>query len=294
MISSIDDLLMGSKQESQSEINDTEYDTPEAGDSVIGDDSPYEESSQDHKDESDEGIDNDSDQQLTKYDEYGNENPDDDEDKPLYSKKELNERINKAIRQRFNRGDDETTNKEIKKATQDFQYNENSDDSWQQQLENFVEKAVIKMNQKHEQAQRDRKEEQIREDLQKKFVADMSKFNDFEDVVGHQPITPAMSYALRAIEKPASFIYAASKNHSSELERISRIPDEYAQIVEMGKLEERMRKQKQTTQAPKPIPRTREDSAPTPKKVKNDTSLDDLLMKEDAKRRDSLNRMRGR
>lgn len=290
MISSIDDLLMSGKQESQPDIKEPEYTEPEDGDSVIGEDSPYEESEQESSDYHEEEQEESS---SKEYDEYGNENSSD-EDKPVYSKKDLNERINKAMRQRLNRGESEDRIHQKQEIAKDFQYNENSDDSWQQQLESFVENAVVKMNQKQEQVQRDNKEKQIREDLQKKFVADMSKFNDFEDVVGYQSITPAMSYALRAIDKPASFIYAASKNYSAELDRISRLPDEYAQIVEMGKLEERMKKTKQSTQAPKPISRTKEESAPPPKKQKRDTSFDDLLAKEDAKRKEQIRNRRGR
>ena len=65
-------------------------------------------------------------------------------------------------------------------------------------------------------------------------------------------------------------------------------------MTEMGRLEERMRKNKPTTKAPKPLGRTPEDAhAPQPKK-KEEPNGDDLLARADAKRLNTVKqRLRG-
>jgi hypothetical protein len=52
----------------------------------------------------------------------------------------------------------------------------------------------------------------------------------------------------------------------------------------MGKLEERMRKNKPTTKAPRPLGRTPEDAPSKTKAKEKDSSGDDLLARADAKR----------
>jgi len=70
-----------------------------------------------------------------------------------------------------------------------------------------------------------------------------------------------MTYALRGLPDPAAFIYAASKRHPQELARISQIGDPAAQIMEMGRLEERMRKSAPSTKAPRPVSKSRDDAS---------------------------------
>ena len=63
-----------------------------------------------------------------------------------------------------------------------------------------------------------------------------------------------MVIATRGMQDPAAFIYAAAKTQAPELERISRIQDPISQVVELGRLEERMRKSRASvSQAPRPI-----------------------------------------
>ena len=122
----------------------------------------------------------------------------------------------------------------------------------------------------------------------------MDRFSDFKDVVGSQPITDPMTYALRGMNDPSAFIYAASKRAPQELQRISNISDPYVQMVEMGKLEERMRKTPMTTKAPRPVSKTVDNSSIPVQQKKGEPSIEDLIAHADAKRRAQLTSRRGR
>jgi hypothetical protein len=78
-------------------------------------------------------------------------------------------------------------------------------------------------------------------------------------------------------------MYAAVNRSPEEIKRIANIADPYAQMVEMGKLEERMRKTKSTTKAPRPLSRTREDSS-IAHKSDREPSIEDLIAQSDRKR----------
>jgi hypothetical protein len=103
-----------------------------------------------------------------------------------------------------------------------------------------------------------------------------------------------MTYALRGLSDPAAFIYAASKRHPQELARISQIADPAAQIMEMGRLEERMRKAPVGTKAPKPISKTRDEGGLPAQAKKKEQTIEDLIAHSDAKRRAQLQQKRGR
>jgi len=214
-------------------------------------------------------------------DDYGNEKP----KAKTYSEDQLNERINKAVRDRIARMERNNPQAEAPKqqAKPDFEYNPESEESWQNQLEGFVEQTVSRMNSKKEQQQQQAREQQTHNDFEVKFHEGMSKFNDFTDVVGAQNVTDAMTIATRSMNDPAAFLYAASKRHSAELQRISQLPDQYAQMVEIGKLEERMKKSKPSTKAPAPVSKTRADSS-MPTQSSKEPTIEDLIAHADAKR----------
>ncbi len=252
------------------EVDSSEHDTDES-DSIIsggaGESGELEEEREDKRE----------------YDAYGNEKP----APKTYTEDEVNEKINKAVRERLARGNPQQPNQQAvqQQAKKDFEYNPESDESWQQQLELFVEQTVSKMSQKQYAQQEQQRENQAHEEFQDKFTQGMGKFGDFKEVVGSQPITDPMTLALRGMQDPASFIYAASKRHPAELTRISQIPDKYSQMVEMGKLEERMRKSPVgTTKAPRPVSRTSEDTGLPASKKKSEPSIEDLIAKSEARK----------
>jgi hypothetical protein len=118
-------------------------------------------------------------------------------------------------------------------------------------------------------------------EFQTKFNASASKYKYFEDVVTKAAFTPEMVIASRGMADPAAFIYAAAKTQGKEIERISQIQDRMVQAVELGKLEERMRRTRQATNAPRPLDTPRGDVTEKATKPRN---IDDLIRLEDARR----------
>lgn len=151
---------------------------------------------------------------------------------------------------------------------------------WEQQLESFVVNTLAKREQQAT-IQRQQYAEQAKQlEFERKFNANAHKYDDFVEVTHDAPITPLMIASTRGLENPATFIYAAAKSQAKELERISRLTDPYAVAVEMGRLEERMRKQRATTKAPAPL-ETHTSDAMTKTKPRN---VDDIFRTQEKKR----------
>lgn len=233
--------------------------------------------------------------QTEARDDYGNER-----EKPrVYTEDEVNERINKAVRDRLARVKSPDaplphTQTQTSATPDGFNYNPNEEGNWEQQLEAFVEQTFNKINQRQLTRQQEMQEQNARAEFEDKFINGMERFNDFREVVRPDAMTDAMTLALRGIKDPAAFVYAASKRQPEELSRIKQIQDPYAQMVEIGRLEERMRKAANGTSAPRPVSRTTGDAhMPESKKAKEDT-IEDLIARSDAKRRAQLTAKRGR
>lgn len=290
--SSIDEMLLGGGTPSTPATPESSYEEPE-----IKQDEP-ESSYEEPEDSEDLGETEDDETPESKkkepeHDDYGNP-----KDKPrTYTEDEVNERINKAIRERLARGNhnnQQPTPQQVATQAQDFEYNPDSAESWQTQLEKFVETTVSRMGARQAEIQQRQQDEQHHAEFVDKFERGMSRFADFREVVSSQPVTDPMTYALRGLSDPAAFIYAASKRHPQELSRISQLPDPYAQMVEMGKLEERMRKAAPGTKAPKPVSRSLDDGTMPAQSKKKEASIEDLIAKSDAKRRAQLENKRRR
>jgi hypothetical protein len=301
-ISSIDDLLAGvgnsqqaatpehkDKLEKQIEekapVEEIEPETPSYDDepeekleAETPDDEPEDEQNPEPEDVKDE------------LDEYGNK-------KELMSRhmKERLEKKEKEHRREIEQRDFELqqlrqqlsnqgASKEVQQAVKDFKFDPKDDTGWEQQLSEFVKATVQNMNVEQQHKERQVQEQRIEREFSQKFTKGMERFGDFREIVGKQPIDDAMTLSLRGMADPAAFIYAASKRNPQELERISKLADPYARMVEMGKLEERMRRNKTTTKTPKPLGRPREDATTKAPVKERDTSGDDLLAKADAKR----------
>lgn len=303
--SNIDDLLMSGKTATQPETPEHQYEDdlgmPDHGQPTEVDYGQSEEVNSEKNPQTDQNQYEDEPEgdegealQSPEMDEYGNEKA-----KPrMYTEDEKNDAVNKAIRDRLARMKTQEqalpSVQQVQQA-QDFEYNPDAEGNWQQQLETFVERTFNKINQRQVTQAQQQREQAAQADFQEKFTTGMERFNDFREVVGNQPITDFMTQALRGMKDPTAFVYAASKRHSAELSRISQIPDPYAQIVEMGKLEERMRKGAQATKAPRPVQRTKEDAGlPQSKKKQEGESIEDLIAKADVKRRAQLTARRGR
>lgn len=165
------------------------------------------------------------------------------------------EEVNRMIRERLQRGNHaHSSPKEVKEATENFQADPNSNESWEAQLEQFIDKTLEKKQQQRERESWEREEKSKQAEFETKFRNGMGRYKDFHEVVANKPITDTMMLATRSMKDPAAFIYAASKNYGKELERIAQIKDPYYQAAEIGRLEERMRKNHaNASNAPRPI-----------------------------------------
>jgi hypothetical protein len=187
-------------------------------------------------------------------DEYGNKVG----KKKMYSEEE----VQNMIRERFNRGRwKEQEAPQIRKDAENFEPDSESEESWEVQLDKHIDKRIETRERRAQELDWKKREEETQAQFEVKFSQGMSKYDDFGDVVKGKPITNHMMMATRSFNDPASFIYAAAKLHAKELDRIANIPDTVAQIAEMGRLEERMRKAKATASSHKPVQKHAGDAA---------------------------------
>ena len=297
--SSIDDLLMGAKtsthpetpenqyQEGPEEVQELDSDTEEASE-----ESYQEETVEQEEDASQENDSEPTDIKKREYDEYGNEKEPEN--------KEIRERLKKQARKYETEIESlraqlsqQGASPQVQKAAEDFEYDPEGSGDWQQQLASFVKQTVNSMSREKVEHEQRQQEAQSQKEFEDKFRQGINKLDDFREVIRGLdfPITDYMTIATRALSDPAAFLYAAAKRNPKELERISKIRDPYAQITEMGRLEERMRRNKPMTKAPRPLSRSNDDGGmPAPKNNKEPT-IEDLIAKSDQKK---LARVKGR
>lgn len=248
-------------------------------------------SDEEHKeshDEPSEETEEETTQENSSVDEYGNELLEATQESPkMYTQAELNERINEAIRDRLSRlKNNQQPNRE---AENESKPDDMSEADWQKELTKFIENTFDNISHKKQEQERQLKEQQALQEFETKFQQGMGKFKDFQEVVAHQPITDAMTLATRGMQDPAGFLYAASKRASDDLNRISQIRDPYAQMVEMGKLEVKLKTTKHTTNTPRPLGKVRDDVG---KGYTGTTkqSVDDLIRESEMRRREQMDR----
>lgn len=220
-------------------------------------------------------------------DEYGNQSS---KEEKLYTKEE----VNAMVRDRLSRGHHgQQQNQQAEQQPQGFEYKENEAGDWQQQLEAFTEQVIAKREQKLIQQQQQYREQMAQQQFQAKFEQGIEKFSDFAEVVDTTKFTDAMVLATRGLNDPAAFVYAASKRAPQDLERIARINDPYAQMMEMGKLEERLKKAPPVSKTPKPSTKIKEDLTIPHAGDKKET-IEDLIAEANNKRLHLINSQRRR
>lgn len=285
--SSIDDLLVSSSAVSKPYVPQDTAQSQAAEMPEVDEVEPVQADAQDYESDTDDsGESAELESADTEVDDYGNVRA-----HKVYTEDEVNERINRAVRERLDRIERNQSNinpnsaQNVQNQASNSSGTQNGENEWQQQLETFVEQTVLNMSQKKAQEAQMRVEQNAQAEFEGKFRSGMARFDDFQTVVGSQPITDAMTVASRAMADPAAFFYAASKRAPQELQRIAQIPDQYAQMVEIGKLDERMKKQKASTQAPKPLGRMQEDGLLPHKKAPKEPSIEELIARDAAKRK---------
>lgn len=202
-------------------------------------------------------------------DEYGNPIA-----KPkLYTQDE----VQQMIRDRLSRGkyaQEQQVQPLQPQPQQDIQQQESEQD-WQTQLSNFIDHRLNARQQQVAEQQWREQELRKQEEFQDRFTSGMNKYADFREVVAGKPITDNMMLATRSLENPAAFVYGAAKLHPQELDRISKINDPYVQAAEVGRLHERMVKErKAATSTNRPLDTPKGDM---PAKANTGLTLDQKL-----------------
>jgi hypothetical protein len=192
-----------------------------------------------------ENITKDKKQNENNLDEYGNPVS----GSRMYSEEE----VQNMIRERVSRI--KSVQPEVKKENKpSISTESNEDESWQNELINLMDRHWEEKQRESQVQQWKHKEMQRQTEFESKFTTGMSKYPDFHKVIAGKNITDPMMLGIRNLDNPAAFIYGASKLHPAELERISGIEDPYIQASEMGKLHERMVKErKMKSSAPNPV-----------------------------------------
>lgn len=192
-------------------------------------------------------------------DEYGN---------PIAPKKTYTEdEVQRMIRERVSRIKTPVQNQksyedQLKQSYQQPQQNQQEigEDNWEKQLESFIDQRLEQRYKAEQLRSWQEKEIQRQTEFEQKFSIGMERYSDFRDVVANKPITDAMMLAIRNLDNPAAFIYGASKLHPAEIDKIAKIEDDRIQAMEMGKLHERMIKErKMVSSAPRPIEPAKSD-----------------------------------
>jgi len=289
--SNIDDLLLGGKTTQHPETPENQYlddnneetiDTDKEQSTDYGDNEIQEPDENRDIQELEEPT---LEKEKSHTDEYGNESAPENEairDRLARQARKHQAEID-ALREQLSQ---QGASQQIQKAAKDFEYQPDESGDWQQQLAQFVKQTVSSMGREETENKQRQQEQQLQYEFETKFKAGIEKFDDFSDVVSALPfeISNPMTLATRAMSDPVAFLYAAAKRQPAELERISRIRDPYAQMTEMGRLEERMRKNKSATTAPRPLSRTPEDSASIEVKKKKEATIEDMIRASDAKK----------
>jgi len=203
-------------------------------------------------------------------DEYGNPL-----EKPrLYTEEEVQQRIRERLL-RVKTPENNQAQQNLRNEAQNFQADPNNSDSWEKQLSDFIDHHL---EQRHtEQNNRRWKEQEDRRqaEFEGRFHDGMRKYADFEKVVAGKPITDSMLMGIRSLENPAAFVYAAAKLHPKEIERIAQINDPAGQALEVGRLHERMIKEKRlVSQSSRPLQPPVQDM---PTKMNNQPSLEQRI-----------------
>jgi len=212
----------------------------------------------------------------TELDEYGNEI----QKGRMYTEEEVQQKI----RDRLARGHHaqqqqapQQQSQQRQQASEGFEADPDSNESWEMQLEAFIDRRLETREKNAKREQWERQEESKQFEFETKFTTGMEKYSDFKSVVGKLPITDSIMMATREMKDPAAFLYAAAKTHPAEIERIASLHNPIHQATEIGRLEEKMKKAKNISNSARPLSNTKSDYSS--EKVAPKRSIDDLIVK---------------
>jgi len=201
------------------------------------------------------------------------------------------EEVQNMIRDRLSRVKTEANNyqenaginaqQQVQEAANNFEADPNSSESWETQLSSFIRNEVGRMSQEQQQQQYKAELQRKQQEFESNFTNGMNKYQDFQTVVGNKPFTNDIMQATMTMKDPAAFCYAAAKMHPGEIDRISKLANPYEIATEVGRLEERMKRSKNVTSAPRPASKITSDVG---SKYNDKPSIDSLINR-DAKRK---------
>lgn len=217
----------------------------------------------------------------------------------MYTKAEMDAFANQVVRDRLarlerNHQPPQTQQQQQQAAQQGFQYDENSNQDWQQQLEQFTMQVIDKREQARERQLQQAIEQEQLQAFETKFKHGMSKFNDYHEVLAGKNVSDAMLMAASEINDPAALFYAAAKRMPDELAKIAEIKSPLAQAAAIGRLDEKLRKASvKVSSAPKPVSQTKADTTTVfHAKQSSGNPLDDLLLADKSNRLAQINARR--
>ena len=166
------------------------------------------------------------------------------------------------------------TQQQVQQAANNFEADPDSSESWETQLSNFIRNEVGRMSQEQQQQHYRAELQRKQQEFESNFTNGMSRYQDFHNVVGNKPFTNDIMQATMSMKDPAAFCYAAAKMHPGEIDRISKLTNPYEIATEVGRLEERMKRSKNVSSAPRPATKITSDVA---SKYNDKPSLDSLI-----------------
>jgi len=201
------------------------------------------------------------------------------------------EEVQNMIRDRLSRVKTEANNyqenaginaqQQVQEAANNFEADPNSSESWETQLSNFIRNEVGRMSQEQQQQHYKAELQRKQQEFEGNFSNGMNRYQDFHTVVGNKPFTNDIMKATMSMKDPAAFCYAAAKMHPGEIDGISKLTNPYEIATEVGRLEERMKRSKNVTSAPRPASKITSDVG---SKYNDKPSIDSLINR-DAKRK---------
>jgi hypothetical protein len=208
---------------------------------------------------------------ISETDDYGNEIP--------KARTYTEEDVNRMMRERFGRGQyanqPQATPQQVQQAAQDFKPDPASTESWEAQLDTYIDRRLETREKQRNQEVWQRQEQEKQMAFQAKFTTGMEKYKDFRESVQNLPITDSMMLATRDMKDPAAFLYAAAKRFPDEIKQIANIQDAYGQAAAIGRLEEKLRKTKNISKTAVPLQSVTGDITG---KIQPKRSIDSLIV----------------
>lgn len=162
-------------------------------------------------------------------------------------------------------------------------------DDWREDLRKYISTTLREEQEQINNARAREQSEREFNEMAYKFQTGATRFPDFANVVSKAGFTNEMTKAGLHFDDSAAFFYAAAKLMPAEVKRIAKLPSAERQIIELGRLDEKLRasttNNSKKQAASRPISKVRGDGVTEKEKSE---PVGDILAAEDARRSKSL------